>query len=155
MSTIHQTFIIKTVLFLLGFGILITIPSCGRDADIPGCINPTATNFNVSANLDDGSCISPIDQFIGTYTGALDCAGRITPIVNNMNQEFVISQLLSSDSEVELQLINSALWQTKSQWKARLFRIETIFSKRTNGVLNYPGKIIKAYPLKSNINTES
>jgi len=109
MSINHPYYSTKVALFFLGIGFLLSISSCGRDADILGCTNPLSPNFNPSANVNDGSCISPIDQFTGAYTGSLDCAGRITPIVNNMNQEFVISQLLSSDTEVELQLINSPL----------------------------------------------
>ena len=28
---------------------------------VPGCTNPNAINYNISANVDDGSCIVPVD----------------------------------------------------------------------------------------------
>ena len=28
---------------------------------VPGCTNPNAVNYNISANVDDGSCIVPVD----------------------------------------------------------------------------------------------
>lgn len=42
---------------------LITCMSCKRK----GCTDPYASNFEAKAKNDDGSCIDPREQYVGTY----------------------------------------------------------------------------------------
>lgn len=51
------------------FGFLITVlicsSSCIRNT---GCTEPTADNYNVLADQDDGTCVPARDKLIGSYT---------------------------------------------------------------------------------------
>ncbi len=51
--------------FLLFTSIIISASSCTK---ITGCTEPTADNYNISAEKDDGTCIPGRDKYIGSYT---------------------------------------------------------------------------------------
>ena len=44
--------------------VLVISPSCTK---IRGCIEPTADNYNINAEEDDGTCIPSRDKLIGSY----------------------------------------------------------------------------------------
>lgn len=76
--------LIQIVLFLFIFS------SCdsGGDANIEGCTDPAATNFNQNANVDDGNCIFSgcIDQFACNYNQlAIDDDGSCIYAQENFN----------------------------------------------------------------------
>ena len=50
---------------LVPVSILISIVGCTPER---GCTDPTADNFNLNAEKDDGTCIPPRDKLIGDYT---------------------------------------------------------------------------------------
>ncbi|MDC3050686.1 hypothetical protein OA171_02540, partial [Flavobacteriales bacterium] len=87
----------------------ISIPSLG-DANIPGCTDSTAYNFDASANIDDGSCIATVngctdssasnfdssantDDGSCTYQPLPPLAGLVLEIVDNSSGEFTSGEL--------------------------------------------------------------
>ena len=46
--------------FILILSILILLFSCKKEEN-EGCTDPNAINYNANANIDDGSCISPVN----------------------------------------------------------------------------------------------
>ena len=87
----------------------ISIPSLG-DANIPGCTDSTAYNFDASANIDDGSCIATVngctdssasnfDSSANTDDGSCNyqplppLAGLVLEIVDNSSGEFTSGEL--------------------------------------------------------------
>ncbi len=66
----------NVMLFILGFA-LFTIQSCKKEeAEIKGCRDKDAENYNASANVD-GDCTYARDKFVGTYNGTLTCPGSL------------------------------------------------------------------------------
>ena len=62
--------------------------ACGVVTSVQGCTNPSATNYNPNATVDNGSCAAPINCPAGQYAsgGVCLCSGGIredqTPVAN-------------------------------------------------------------------------
>ncbi len=48
-------------------------------SDIPGCTNPNAHNFNSNATIDDGSCLTCVDNIMNGDETGIDCGGVRCP----------------------------------------------------------------------------
>ena len=119
---------IKSVIFL--FLLSLVIISCGDDepagpAEVRGCTNSAADNYNAGASVDDGSCIIsgctdsraenfdpaannddgacifPIDKFIGSYLGSFACEG-IFSVINEDTILFEISEPVDPDEKAKV-----------------------------------------------------
>jgi len=56
---------------IIGFVLLtITLFSC---VDREGCTDPASDNFNINAEIDDGTCIPMTAKFLGLYDVEEDC----------------------------------------------------------------------------------
>lgn len=53
----------------------------GGDSLIPGCTDEIALNYDSSSEIDDGSCVYPIDVILNTWSMSSDCDGLILGFV--------------------------------------------------------------------------
>lgn len=66
-------------LFIFCFSLLTALGCKKEEAEITGCRDKDAENYNASANVD-GDCVYARDKFIGTYKGTLTCPGGLSLI---------------------------------------------------------------------------
>lgn len=70
--------------FLLGFSLLTAFSCKKEEAEIKGCRDADAENYNAAANVD-GECVYARDKFVGTYAGTLTCPGALNLISGQTN----------------------------------------------------------------------
>lgn len=68
-----------------------TFTSCGKE----GCTDAGATNYDVDATDDDGTCTFESDVFVGTYAMSDDCDSE-----QNINYTLTISQSSANKANI-------------------------------------------------------
>ncbi len=56
--------------FVLFFSLLVVLTSC---IDREGCTDPASDNFDINAEIDNGTCIPMTEKFLGLYDVQEDC----------------------------------------------------------------------------------
>lgn len=74
----------NVMLLFLGLALFATQSCKKEEAEIKGCRDKDAENYNASANVD-GDCVYARDKFIGTYNGTLSCPGSLALISGQTN----------------------------------------------------------------------
>lgn len=82
-NSIMKKFNLKSFLFL-AFAAVMTFGfvSCGDDEpeEVMGCTNPNSDQYNENATVDDGSCSTYFDRFLGTWEGTFNCPGALADL---------------------------------------------------------------------------
>ncbi|MFN5169421.1 MAG: hypothetical protein ACK5DD_07340 [Cyclobacteriaceae bacterium] len=55
--------------FFLGLIFFISCSEGSEEPKVSGCTDSLAVNYNELANADDGSCVFPADELVGTWAG--------------------------------------------------------------------------------------
>lgn len=80
-----------------GFPVSFGGPDAGNDCAFPGCVDPTANNYNISASVDDGSCEYPPANDNPSTAQAIACGMSLTGSLENSNgDEYNLTTVLGN-----------------------------------------------------------